>query len=504
MTRGQTRGQTRAAIYARISSDDEGSGAGVDRQVADCTSLCVARGWSVDSSHVYVDNDISASTGRHRPGYERLLASVSAGELDAVVAYHLDRITRRPVELEQFLDTCQLANLAHFATVTGDFDLGSDDARFTARILGAVARKEADVISRRVARAARERAVEGRPNGGGRRSLGYTLAREVVEEEAEVVREMAARVLAGESLMSIGVELTARGQRGPGGAALDSRSIGRLLRNPMIAGLRSHQGEIVAQGTWEALVAREEWERVVRVLDERGRARASWTPKYLLAGRIECGLCHAPMVATPRYRVVDGERVLVRAYGCRAKKHGGSGCGGVSITAEVADVGKGGEIGGRVGIERFVCDWLLDRLAGPREADPGVLLHPPTGDGGVGLTEVVELRREVDSDAAALIELDDDYRIYRVVERAVWMRQRVQLVRRIDANNERIQVLTSVVHFDEAMVDLHELHSLPFERKRAVIRHYIDRVVVKPIAAGRRVEERVEVFPNPRVVLGAP
>jgi site-specific DNA recombinase len=57
----------RAAIYARISSDTDGTRAGVDRQLADCHTLATSLGWSV--AQEYVDNDISAYSGKRRPEY---------------------------------------------------------------------------------------------------------------------------------------------------------------------------------------------------------------------------------------------------------------------------------------------------------------------------------------------------------------------------------------------------------------------------------------------------
>jgi site-specific DNA recombinase len=58
-----------AAIYARISSDRDGQGLEVKRQIADCRKLAKDRGWTV--AEVYEDNDQSASSGKRRPAYKR-------------------------------------------------------------------------------------------------------------------------------------------------------------------------------------------------------------------------------------------------------------------------------------------------------------------------------------------------------------------------------------------------------------------------------------------------
>jgi DNA invertase Pin-like site-specific DNA recombinase len=94
----------RAAVYCRISSDPTGIRAGVDRQETDCRELAAKRGWEV--SRVYVDNDISAYSGKPRPAYKDLLDDVKNGVVDALMVWHLDRLHRAPRELEEFFDVC--------------------------------------------------------------------------------------------------------------------------------------------------------------------------------------------------------------------------------------------------------------------------------------------------------------------------------------------------------------------------------------------------------------
>ncbi|GMA91928.1 recombinase family protein [Homoserinibacter gongjuensis] len=191
-----------AAIYARISRDVTGEGLGVERQLAECRKLAEQRGWTV--AEEYVDNDISAYSGKTRPQYERMLQDVAEGRRDAVIAYHTDRLTRRPVELEHFMQVCDTAGMTHFATVTADIDLGNDDGLFMARILGAVAAKESARKSARLRSKARQNAEQGRVSGGGIRPFAYAADRvTVIESEAEVFRDLATRYLAGESLMSL-------------------------------------------------------------------------------------------------------------------------------------------------------------------------------------------------------------------------------------------------------------------------------------------------------------
>ena len=89
-----------AAIYVRISSDQEGLGLGVERQLQDCQRLASDLGWQV--AEVYEDNDVSASTGRPRPGYLRMVDDIASGARDGVLVYHQDRLHRDPLEFEHF------------------------------------------------------------------------------------------------------------------------------------------------------------------------------------------------------------------------------------------------------------------------------------------------------------------------------------------------------------------------------------------------------------------
>src|SRR4051794_12065400 len=90
------------AIYARISADHEQRALGVARQVEECARLAEQRGWPVGAE--YIDNDISAYSGKRRPGYEQMLDDLKAGLHDAVIVWHQDRLTRTPRELEDFVD----------------------------------------------------------------------------------------------------------------------------------------------------------------------------------------------------------------------------------------------------------------------------------------------------------------------------------------------------------------------------------------------------------------
>lgn len=301
----------RAAIYVRISQDREGAGLGVARQQEDCEGLAARRGWTV--GEVFVDNDVSAYSGKIRPAWERLLADVRAGAVDALVCWHVDRLTRSPRELEDVIDLAD-RHKVELATVTGDVDLATPTGRMVARIIGATARQEAEHKGERQKRQRRQSAEAGKPNGGGTRPFGYCSDFVTVDEaEAEIIRESARRVLTGESLSSVARDLGQRGVTTPKGHHWQPRTLQRMLASARISGRREHNprsagqttrpllGEIVADATWPAIITVEESDRLRSLLSSPSRYPGGATGRrYLLSGILRCGRCGGAMCGRPR------------------------------------------------------------------------------------------------------------------------------------------------------------------------------------------------------------
>src|SRR4051794_12700857 len=91
----------KAVIYTRVSRDDSGDGASNRRQREDCEKLADLRGWDV--VELCEDVSISAYGKKHRPAWKRTLALIESGDVDIVVAWHLDRMTRNMRDLEDLI-----------------------------------------------------------------------------------------------------------------------------------------------------------------------------------------------------------------------------------------------------------------------------------------------------------------------------------------------------------------------------------------------------------------
>jgi cytochrome P450 len=91
----------RAAVYTRNSHDATGQRAGATRQLEDCEALADRLGWEV--THRYGDNDLSASSGPARPGFEAMLTAMADSEFGAVICWHPDRLFRSVKDLERLI-----------------------------------------------------------------------------------------------------------------------------------------------------------------------------------------------------------------------------------------------------------------------------------------------------------------------------------------------------------------------------------------------------------------
>ena len=307
---------THAVTYCRISADKLEQGAGVDRQRIDTERVCETNGWAITER--LVDNDRSASkyARKTREGWMRLLELLEAKQVDAVVAYDLDRLTRKPDELAPLIVAAERG--VKIVTVTGSvLNLSTADGIFASRILLAVAEKEAANASRRQIAKLRHDADAGRPHWP-RRPFGFTLDGEIVPAEAEWVRSIASWIADdGMSATQVARRLNEAGVAQPSGARWQSAGVRFMVTSPRIVGLRTYHGKVIGPGSWPALIDQDRWRDACAALDLHStgiRGRRS-----MLTGLVRCGVCGERMVRTNAS--TKGE------WRCMKRADVGTGCG---------------------------------------------------------------------------------------------------------------------------------------------------------------------------------
>lgn len=281
--------QRTAFIYCRISDDKTGAKLGVQRQEQDCRALAADRGYEV--VRVFQDNDISAYSGKARPEYAAMLKRVAAGEVDAVLCWHPDRLHRRPIELEAYIDACREGGAVTHSVKAGEMDLATDSGQMIARMLGAAARYESDTKATRIRRAS-EQAIRAGKWTGGTRPFGWTITEGIPKlhpEESKAIAEACARVLRGDSLGSIIRDMNGQGLKTTRGKEWGYAQLAQALERPRNAGLADYHGEIVGPSTFPAIVSENVWRGVCAVLGDPSRRRSqSNKAVHLLAGIAQC------------------------------------------------------------------------------------------------------------------------------------------------------------------------------------------------------------------------
>jgi site-specific DNA recombinase len=334
----------RAVIYCRISLATHDDKVKVRSQEKRCRKLAKRLGWDV--GRVYCDNNKSAwRRDRLRPDWDAMLLAIEAGDVEAVIIYHGDRLIRQPWDLEKLLNLAEGRGI-HLASPTGTRNLDNADDRYHLRLDVAHACKESDNISRRASDTHAERAAKGIPRRGGYRPFGYRRSGKVVVTEAAEYRDAVARLLAGESKSSIMRDWNTRGVLTTPGNAWSYGAFAKVMTSPRYAGQSVYKGEVVGKGKWKPLIDADSWEalqaKVGAIAERYGPAAPVSESKYLLSGIAVHQLCMTPM------RVHHDTRPDQLGYRCADR-----------------------ECGNRVrrnmrSLDEFVIGFVLRRLSDPR------------------------------------------------------------------------------------------------------------------------------------------
>jgi site-specific DNA recombinase len=136
----------RAIGYARVSTDDQArDGVSIDNQIERITAYCVAKEW--DLGNVYIDEGLSAKT-LNRTGLQQVVTTLKGRDIDAVIVYKLDRLTRSVVDLNKLIELFDRYNVA-LVSLVESLDATSATGRLMLNLLASVSQWEREVIVER-------------------------------------------------------------------------------------------------------------------------------------------------------------------------------------------------------------------------------------------------------------------------------------------------------------------------------------------------------------------
>lgn len=508
----------KALIYVRQSQDRTGEELGVTRQMDDGRQLAKLRGWHVPKELELVENDTSAAGKKVREKFEQVLASIESGEVGAVIAWDMTRLSRNRRDTVRLLEAGEKARVV-LAFVRGtDLDLSTPAGQLTADILSSVARNETAVKSDRQRRASLQAAQQGRRIGG-RRPFGYgpVIGTEertdprtgktgeyqlrdynaLIPEEADALRDAYASVIQGVSLGRIAKEWNAKGLLTPQltREGEPSRWTGQTVRpvllNPRYAGLRHHVDErtratmnpvkarlqnIVGAAQWPAIVDQATWEAVRVILTNPDRANPARSERRLLTGIAHCG-----------GRTEAGEECGAMVHGGANPQHQPT----YRCSVAYGHIGRRSEP-----VDEFVSEYAIAFLSRPDAVD--LLVDDDQPDVDALRTELSTLRTRLEEQARE--HALGNITTLQLRAGTDVLRRRIEQVDGALGDLAQVSILGPLVH----AADVREAwDALDAERQRAVI----DRVMVVtllPVGRGTRTFRPETVRIERRTRGGAP
>jgi len=326
----------RCAIYTRKSTteglDSDFNTLDAQREAAEhFIKSQAAQGWKALPTR-YDDGGFTGGN-LERPALTRLMDDIERGEIDTVVVYKVDRLSRSLLDFARLVERFEKRHVA-FVSITQHFDTSTSMGRLVLHILLSFAQFERELISERT----RDKIAAAKRRGkwtGGPLVLGYRVDRqrralEVVPEEAAIVKlvfELYERTLSmaltAQRLNARGLTLRTRvAEDGTTrGRPFDKNAVHRLLRNPLYVGKVRHNDDLFP-GEHEPIIDPDVFERVQRTLDLRAAGAGARRPRRsesLLTGLLRCLPCDAAMSTSHAY---NHRKQRYRYYRCRASQEG--------------------------------------------------------------------------------------------------------------------------------------------------------------------------------------
>jgi site-specific DNA recombinase len=268
--------RVRCAIYTRKSSDEglEQTFNSLDAQREACTAFILSQkheGWTVSPAQ-YDDGGYSGGT-MERPALKRLLADIEASQIEVVVVYKVDRLTRALSDFAKLVEVFDRRGVS-FVSITQQFNTTTSMGRLTLNVLLSFAQFEREVIGERV----RDKIAASKKKGmwmGGMPPLGYDVKdRKLVvnKNEARTVVCIYRRYLLLKSVRNLHDELAGVGIRSkrrvrPDGTAYGGQTIARgalylMLQNRIYRGEITHRGKSYP-GEHPAIIDQPLWDEVI-------------------------------------------------------------------------------------------------------------------------------------------------------------------------------------------------------------------------------------------------
>jgi len=335
----------KVAAYARVSTDLEEQLTSYKAQVDYYTKYIKEReDW--DFVKVYTDEGISGTSTKRREGFQQMIADALDRKINLIITKSVSRFARNTVDSLSTIRLLKEHDVEVYFQKENIFTFDSK-GELMISILSSLAQEESHSISENVTCGQRKRFADGKVSLPYSSFLGYRKGAdglpEIVPEEADIVRYIYRRFIAGLTPYKIAAELTAQGIPTPAGKEKWAGStIKSILTNEKYKGdallqkkftidfltkkQKVNEGEIpqyYVENSHPAIITPEEFDFVQEEFIKRVKNGKQYSSTSVFASKIICGDCGSYFGAKVWHSNSKYRRVI---YQCNSKFKGGHFC----------------------------------------------------------------------------------------------------------------------------------------------------------------------------------
>lgn len=218
----------KAIGYIRISKEEEGS-VSLDYQKTEIRKLAKAKGYRL--VRIEKDNGISGATIAKRPGVQSVLKAVEGREVDALIVYKSDRMSRDGMESLQIEKLLLQRQVKYLSVVEGELNSDSVDDEFMTFVRAGLNQRERKLVSLRTRQALQRKKEKGEHLG--RPRYGFKVVRKALvkdKKEQAVIEKIKTLKDQGTSLKRISLRLTEEGILSRSGKPFAASTIMSILK----------------------------------------------------------------------------------------------------------------------------------------------------------------------------------------------------------------------------------------------------------------------------------
>ncbi len=320
--------QVKYVLYARKSTESEDKQTqSLEDQVEVMQKYAKERGLNIVK--VFQESKSAKAPG-NRPDFNEMIRMLNSGEVNGIVSWANNRLSRNPTESGMLLQMLQDGIIQSLHTYDGVYTPDENSLLFG--VMSSMSNQFIIDLRKNVKRGIAKKASNGGISGVAPQGyLNDRINKKIIPdpERYELVKRAFKYYLTGEysipALQAVMTEwgFTTRPAKKRGGQPISRTGLYAMLGNPRYAGQIPAPFEpgVFYKSEYEPMITVDEYDRIQSMLGERGRPRFGASKSFQLRGLIHCGECGCQITAQEKTKKLKSGKVNVhRYYHCTRKR----------------------------------------------------------------------------------------------------------------------------------------------------------------------------------------